>query len=194
MIFDITDDQSPKHGSIRIGSYNARSLFRNLKVKTLDGDLMYDSLPALAKCWQAVGEVKMTRDNQKKRKHNHAIKIVSPPKHKTGIEQRCINLPETRSLCGSIKIKGNVPDGVDVQLYDGKKCISQKHLPPPSSQWQQLSFDLAFDAAVKNGSIQIVTAGQGTLWLDEVTLTKRHTCEAMTGKQLAHNLHKCQNH
>lgn len=178
-IIDFTDDQRAHlSGKVGIGTWATQAVFRNLKVTSLDGKLLYEGLPqglttqSAAMFWSPVGSAKVYIDRVNPLNSNVSQRIATDSQG-GGVEQGklCVRAGETYE--GSMWVRGDAPKGLAVQLIgnDGQK-VSQ-WIKAPSSQWQEYEFSLKSDWSNADTKLRISVQGAGEIWLDQVSLMPR---------------------
>ena len=167
-LFDFTDDNGPQAGWLSVGARNVEAQFRNFKVATLDGKMLFEGLPTRARGWFAIGRGTVELDYKQPLDRICSLKVVSQV-GQTGIEQRHLALAKGAWRC-RMWVRGEAPDGLVVSLRDADKTIAEKTLSVPGCDWCGLPFDLTVDGAVADATLRILTSGQAAVWIDQVEL------------------------
>jgi hypothetical protein len=174
-LFAITDEDKTIRGRVSIGTRNGQAQFRNFKVSTLEGKMLFDGLPTRAQDWQAVGRGKVILDDKVSLNRKHSVKLVSNL-GRTGIEQGQLGLSKGLWRC-TLWIRGEASSELAVCLKDGGEILAEKTLPVLSSDWRGLPIDFNVDESVNDATLQIAAGGKAAVWIDKVEFTPdpRHT-------------------
>lgn len=164
-LFAFTDDD-PMSGLVSVGTRNGQARFRNIKVSTLDGKMLFQGLPTRAQEWQAVGRGKVALDDKRPLNRKHSVKVVSNVGH-TGIEQGHLALSKGLWRC-TLWIRGDASAGLVVCLKEAGETLVEKKLPVSSSDWRGVPIDFNVDKSVKDATLQIAAHGKATVWIDQV--------------------------
>ncbi len=176
-VIDFTDGANAHlTGCVGIGTWATQAVFRNLKVKSLNGELLYEGIPEnltrrnTAKFWQAYGPAEVYLDSKEPLNSQVCQKIVTGGEG-GGLQQKGLCIRERQSYEGSVWLKGDAPEGIIVRLLGDKEQQTEKSIGPPSSEWRRYSFTLKPKWSSDNASLCIGTKGKGRLWIDQVSLT-----------------------
>ena len=121
--------------------------FRNLKVTSLAGDVLFEGLPqalgqeSAALHWTKFGSGKcyVTAGNAA---NGRCSQRIVGDTGETGIEQRPIALRSGETYVGSLFARGTAPEGLVVRLQDGATTVASAALPAPGEQWKEYPFTL----------------------------------------------------
>jgi len=175
-IIDFIDNELAQvRGRVGIGTWATQAEFRNLKVTSLDGKLLYEGLPDLltrpsvAHHWELAGAGRAYLDPEKTLNSRFSQRLVSTG-GEVGLQQKplCLNAGETYR--GSLWARGQAEEGLSVRLLDGDRLLAQATLAKPTADWQERSFELRPAAAADNATIQVIARGPAEIWIDQVSL------------------------
>ncbi|MBN2270525.1 MAG: DUF1080 domain-containing protein [Sedimentisphaerales bacterium] len=175
-VIEFTDGQDAHlTGCVGIGTWATQAEFRNLKVKSLDGKILYEGLPDnlarrnTAKLWQPYGPAEIYLDRTDPLNARVSQRIVTGPQG-GGLTQQelCIRAGETYE--GSVWLKGDAPKGMFVRLTGDDQRQTEKAIKPPSSDWKEYRFSLKPKWSSDNASITVAANADGRVWIDQVSL------------------------
>ena len=176
LIIDYTDDQRGHlRGKVGIGTWATQAMFRNLKVKALDGSILYQGLPEIltrpnpARFWQSYGGAKVFTDRVNPLNSRVCQKIVTDSRG-GGLQQVGFCVKPRQTYEGSIWAKGDAAGGLEVQLVDEKGRQTTETLEAPSSNWREYFFALMPEWSSDNATLRIGTKGEGKVWIDQVSM------------------------
>jgi len=159
-------------GSVGIGTWATQAVFRNLKVKTLDGKILYEGIPEnLARCniatfWQAYGPAKVYLDRTDPLNTRVSQKIITGDQG-GGLLQQGLSIRAGETYEGSLWLKGEAPKGMVVSLIGDNALQTQKTIDAPSSDWRQYSFALKPKWSCQNASLAIAAKAKAEVWIDQ---------------------------
>lgn len=165
-------------GCVGIGTWATQAVFRNLKVKTLDGAILYEGIPEnltgrnTATFWQAYGPAKVYLDRTDPLNSRVCQKIVTGEQG-GGLQQQGLCIRAGESYEGSVWLKGDATEGIVVRLIGDAAQQTEKTLDAPSSDWRQYSFILKPKWSCNNATICIGAKAKGEVWIDQVSLMPR---------------------
>ncbi len=175
-VLDYTDRRSPNlKGRVGIGTWSTTAKFRNLKVTTLDGKILFTGLPAAlepkfdAKHWRLFGPGKAEVEVNDAF-NSHACVRIKNDGGTTGIEQDHFDLLAGETYVGSLWAQGSAPEGLTVRLARDGKTIAQQQLAPPDPDWSELSFTLRPQVSDANATFQVVVNGKANVRIDQVSM------------------------
>jgi alpha-N-arabinofuranosidase len=178
-VIDFTDGQDAHlAGCVGIGTWATQAVFRNIKVKSLDGKILYESIPDnlskqnTANFWQTYGQTEVYLDTKDPLNSRTCQKIITGSEG-GGLQQEnlCVHVGE--SYEGSVWLKGDLPDGVVVRLLGDNGRKTETTIGQPSSDWRQYSFILKPDWSCDNASFSIGAKAKSEVWIDQVSLMPR---------------------
>jgi len=169
-LFDVTDSTGPVAGALTLGCLNATVQLRDIKVVQLPDDrVLFNGVPSPARHWQVIGAADVVQDSNQPLNGKTCLRWSSRS-GEAGVAQEHFALHKGDRLSGSLWLRGQAAKGVSVRLLDGKHVLQAKTLPSPTADWQE--FPLAFDVneSVSDATLQVVTPGEATVWVDQVSL------------------------
>ncbi len=178
-VLDYTDAQSPHlAGQAGVGTWATQATFRNLKVASLDGKVLFEGLPpALERVFEAghwrvfgLGQASVERDNAFN--SNSCVRIRSSA-GETGLEQDefCIRAGETYE--GSLWACGPASGGLAVRLISDGQIVARQALGAVSADWRELKFELRPQVSDANAVLQVVVVAKAELAIDQVSMMPR---------------------
>jgi len=87
-----------------------------------------------------------------------------------GLDRQVFYLKKGDAWQGSLWLRGEAPEGMVVRLIAGEKIIAQQIIAAPISKWKEVKLILNPNATVDSAVLQIISRGQTTIWLDQVSL------------------------
>ncbi|MHC4743026.1 MAG: alpha-L-arabinofuranosidase C-terminal domain-containing protein [Planctomycetota bacterium] len=175
-IIDFTDGEDAHlSGSAGIGTWATQAEFRNFKVQSLDGEVLYEGLPEnftrrnTAKFWQICGHAEAYLDRTEPLNARVSQKIVTG-ENGGGLQQKGLCIRKGETYEGSVWLKGNVPYGMIARLNGDDRQETKKALKGPSSEWNEYEFTLKPKWSSDNASLCIAAKGAGEFWIDQVSL------------------------
>jgi len=179
LIIDYTDDRRAHlNGKVGIGTWSTQAEFRNLKVTSLDGRVLYKGLPEIlsrpnpARFWHAYGEAMVSLDRIDPLNSNACQKIATNAQG-GGIQQAGLHIKADNVYEGSIWVRGNAPKGLSVQLMDKNGRQAKDAIDPPSLTWREYPYSLTPGWACENVTLRIGIIGEGQVWIDQVSMMPR---------------------
>jgi alpha-N-arabinofuranosidase len=175
-VLEFTDERSPHlTGRVGVGTWATTAKFRNIKVASLDGKVLFDGLPAIpeqtfaARHWSAFGPGKASVETDKPLNSDACVRIAGQT-GETGLaqDQFCIRAGEAYE--GSLWACGSAPDGLVVRLLSGKQTTAEQKLGAPSDDWQELKFELRPKTSDPNAVLQVAVMGKADVALDQVSM------------------------
>jgi alpha-N-arabinofuranosidase len=175
-MLDFTDQTNPHlKGCVGLGTWNTKAKYRNIKVTSLDGKILFEGLPELKKekigtrFWQfyGKGQASLTEDNPL---NSNWCQIISSETNEAGLEQKPFYIRKGEVYNGSIWVRGEAPDGMAAKLLDGDKIIDKVELAAPKNNWSELKFTFKPRVDAKDAMLQVGVKGKGKIWLDQVSL------------------------
>lgn len=176
-IIDYTDDsQAHLSGKVGIGTWGTQAAFRNVKVTSLDGKVLYEGLPQnlttqnAATFWKQGGAAKVYLDHTDPLNSNTSQRIVLDSDGGGGLSQSgfCIRAGEVYE--GSIWARGRADEGLMIQLRSDAGKRATQELGTPSAQWQEFKFSLKPDWSCENAELRVGAQGTGEFWIDQVSM------------------------
>ncbi len=175
-IIEFTDGQNVHlAGCVGIGTWATEATFRNLKVKSLDGAILYEGIPDdltgrnTASFWQTYGRAEAYLDRTDPLNSRVCQKITTGNEG-GGLQQENLCIRAGESYEGSVWLKGEAPDGMVVRLLGDNGRQTEKAIGQPSSDWRQYNFSLKPDWSCENASLGIGAKTNSEVWIDQVSL------------------------
>jgi alpha-N-arabinofuranosidase len=175
-VLDFTDERSPHlKGAVGVGTWATMARFRNFKVTSLDGKVLFEGLPPVAeqgfgaRHWSTFGPGKATVTTSNPFNSNACVRVAGQS-GETGLKQDkfCIRAGETYE--GSLWARGSAPDGLVVRLLSGRQTIAEQKLGAPGENWQELKFELRPQTSDVNAVLQVAVAGKADVAIDQVSM------------------------
>lgn len=175
-LIDFTDDaKGHAAGRVGVGTWATRARFRNLKVTSLDGKVLFEGLPgdlaqpSPAKFWEAYGQGAVAMGGQDALNGDLCQRIASEG-GEAGIQQTPLCVRRGDACAGSLWVRGEAPGGLVIRLRDGDTTLAEQTLPAPTGEWQERAIRLEPKASAENATLQVGVRGKGAVWLDQVSL------------------------
>ncbi len=180
-VLDFTDSDNPHlTGRVGIGTWATTAQFRNLKVAGLDGQVLYAGIPEVipanlvARHWEPFGKAKfdLTKGNCL---NSNFCQYIESGSAIAGIRQSNLNIVKGERYCGSIWIRGQAQNGVNVIFSDDENTIYRVKLPAPSNKWNECKYQFSSDVTAQNASLSIQLQGKARVYIDQVSLVSSAT-------------------
>jgi alpha-N-arabinofuranosidase len=174
-VIDFTDSSAHLSGKVGIGTWSTLARFRNLKVTSLAGDVLFEGLPralgqeSVALHWTKFGSGKFYVTAGSAANSRCSQRIVGDT-GETGIEQRPFALRSGETYVGSLFARGTAPEGLVVRLHDGATTVASAALPAPGAQWKEYPFTLPVNITLPDARLQVVLPSRGDVLIDQVSL------------------------
>jgi alpha-N-arabinofuranosidase len=162
-------------GSVGIGTWATQAVFRNIKVKSLGGDILYEGIPDnltnqnTASFWQISGRTEAYLDTADPLNSRTCQKIITGNEG-GGLRQENLCIHSGESYEGSVWLKGGAPDGMVVRLLGDNQQQTETAIGQPSPDWRQYSFSLKPNWSCDNASFNIGAKTKSEVWIDQVSL------------------------
>jgi alpha-N-arabinofuranosidase len=182
-IIDYTaDPRAHRDGKVGIGTWATQAVFRNLKVTSPGGAVLYEGLPEslagqnAASFWQAYGDVQVRLDRTDSLNSQTCQKTTAGSPG-GGLQQAGLCLHAGETYEGSVWAKGSAAQGLAVQLVSdegqavpaGRQETAQT-LGVPSGRWAEYKFALTPAWSSTNATARLGTKGAGEVWIDQVSM------------------------
>ena len=175
-MLDYTDERSPHlSGQVGVSTWSTQARFRNFKVTTLDGKMLYEGLPSVgedkfgAKHWSIVGGGKASIESENPFNSDFCVQIDASA-GQTGLSQDRFNIRKNEVYAGSLWARGRA-SGLTVQLVNsGDSIIAEQKLAAPVSDWRELKFELRPKVSDANATFQVIVPAGGNVRLDQVSM------------------------
>ena len=174
-LLDFTDKAHPHlRGRVGVGTWRTSARFRNLKVTSLDGKVLFRGLPGGAAPaprpfgWIAYGKGEFRRGRDSPL-NGETCQLVAPVGGEAGIQQTPFCIRKGQAYHGSLWARGRARRLV-VRLLDGERKLADIALGVPAPNWRKFAFTLRPAASADNATLQVGVAGGGEVWIDQVSL------------------------
>ncbi len=175
-VLDFTDGpEGHLRGRVGVGTWQTQAEFRNLKVASLDGKVLYDGLPelltqpALARRWTSFGPAKVYLDTDRPLNSRYSQRLVADS-GESGLEQTPYAIRAGETYRGSLWARGEAAGGLDVALLDGDKPLAAAALSSVTADWKELPFELRPTASCENATLRITVQGKAEVSIDQVSM------------------------
>ena len=182
-LIDWTDgEKAVTKGRVGIGTWSTQARFRNLKVTSLDGDVLYSGLPDMAKSmgagenWETFGPGNVSQTQTNPLNSDWCVHVENQ-NGETGVEQVPFCIRKGERYSGSLWARGTAPDGLEVSLLDGEQIIAQQELPSPGSEWEEYEFAFATEDTAREATLRVTIKGKADCWLDQVSMMSESSRE-----------------
>lgn len=123
----------------------------------------------VARHWMRVGDADVSIDSDRPLNSEKSLKLVAAAAG-VGVAQNNFALRKGDVCRGSIWVRGDAPGGLVVRFVDGGTTLAEQAIPAPGSEWKEYPLELNPSAAAASATLQIITTGKATVWLDQVSL------------------------
>jgi len=175
-VIDFTDDERAHlSGKVGVGTWATQATFRNLKVQSPAGAVLYEGLPAnlssanAASFWQADGGAKAYIDRSGPLNSSTCQRIVTDARG-GGLQQAGFCVRAGEAYEGSLWVKGAMPQGLGVSLVNCAGEGAAQAIEAPSAQWREYKFVLQPRWSDSRAALRIDLKGAGEVWIDQVSL------------------------
>ena len=175
-VLDYTDSRSPNlKGRVGVGTWATTAKFRNLKVTSLDGTILFEGLPTLqeqnfdVKNWGIFGNGKAEIETKDPFNSNFCVRIKSD-ESQAGIEQANFSIKAGETYVGSLWACGSAAKAMSVRLINSDGEIANHKLNKLASSWSELKFSLKPQISDSNATFQIVVDGKADVVVDQVSM------------------------
>ena len=183
-LLDVTDDVGPYlEGQAGIGVLDGEAEFRDLRVTTLDGQVLFEGLPQprpqdlTPRHWQAVGSGTVRLENTEVFNSDRCLYLAAD-KGRAGIRQGGLEVTEGRTYRGSLWIRGGTARGMTVYLMDGSRVLADQTILPRSVRWNEYPLELRPNGSSSNATLEIGLDSGDQVWVDQVSLMSDATIQA----------------
>ena len=168
-LFDVKVEQpGTDAGQALVGTHSAAAEFRGIRVVGLDHVVLFDFLPSPARHWRAVGAGELSLDADQPMNSKLSLKVSGSGG--TGVAQDHLSVRRGDVLRGSLWVRGESVGGISVQLLNSGYVLAQNSFPSPTKAWVEYPLVLNPEEEAANATLQIVTRGTATIWIDQVSL------------------------
>ncbi|MBN1421705.1 MAG: DUF1080 domain-containing protein [Planctomycetes bacterium] len=173
-------DGTHRRGAVGLGTWATRARFRNVRIASLDGKVLFEGLPEIAKppaialAWSAWGEgASYSIDGEKpfNSKQSQRIDLDGGP---GGIAQDRIALVAGETYRGSLYIRAADFEGegaLRVQDPGGAEILRRSFASGEIGRdWRRVPIEFRSGVTASDATLILVFSGKGTLWIDQVTM------------------------
>ena len=183
LVIDYTDDERAHlSGKVGIGTWATQAAFRNLKVQSLDGKILYEGLPQglttqnAASYWQAFGGAKVYIDRTDPLNSSTCQRIAADAAG-GGLQQAGLCVRSGEVYEGSVWVRGNAEQGLVVSLVGDTGQGAMQAIEAPSSQWCEYKFSLKPNWSSHDAKLRVGLKGSGEVWIDQVSVMPKSWAE-----------------
>ena len=175
-------DKAVLKGRVGVGTWSTQARFRNLKVTTLDGDVVYEGVPDMAKSigagenWQTFGDGNVSQTQKNPLNSDWCIHVQND-RGETGVEQTPLCIRQGERYSGSLWARGKAAEGLEVSLLDGDQVLARRELPGPTGEWREYQFEFAPKNAAREATFRVAVRGDAECWLDQVSMMSESSRE-----------------
>jgi len=167
---DFTDEQHPHlSGRVGLGTWRTAAQFRNLKVTSLDGNILFEGLP----------EYKSFMTGNNAYVGEHSVEISPGKSEPRGIRQSGLALRKGKKYKGRVVLAGSAT--VDVSLVWGNAKNQRQTITINQLTEQYKKYPLQFTATTDSddASLEIVAQDQGNLRVGTASLMPADNIQGM---------------
>lgn len=183
-LIDFTDDERANmRGRVGVGTWSTQARFRNVKVVSLDKDVLFEgvpttkSRPTMGKHWEFFGEGEASIVSGDALNGRFCQRIVGHG-GETGIQQASICVRRFEEYVGSLWARGESAGALVVRLVDGDTRLAESQLDRPTSDWREYPFSLVAQGDTAHATIQVGLAGGGDICVDQISMMPKTWQEA----------------
>jgi alpha-N-arabinofuranosidase len=185
-VLDYTDTRSPNlEGRVGLGTWATTARFRNLKVTTLDGKVLFEGLPPsvenifAARHWTVLGSVGADIESDDPFNSNACVRLQSDG-GRGGLAQDRLRIQAGETYIGSLWARGSAPDGLLARLVHGNRTLAEQKLDAPGRNWTELTFQLRPQVSDANATLQVLVNGKADVAIDQISMMP-HSWKAQGG-------------
>ena len=168
-LFNVKVEAGTDNGQASVAVNGATAEFRGFRaIETVNHAVLFDQLPSPARHWKAMGPGDLSLDATQPANSSLSLKIQGAAG--SGVGQDHFAMKKGDVLRGSIWMRGDVAGGVSIRLMNSGFVLAQKSLPPPGPRWIELPLEFNPVENASDASLEIVTLGNATLWIDQLSL------------------------
>ena len=174
-LMDYIDRTPITKGAIGFLMTQTTGCFRNIKVTSLKGKILWSGIPeklmppSLAPDWKSFGEGSFQVTDQNPKNRFFCQFIAPAGSSEAGVMQTPFDLKSGEIYRGSVWARGNGKSRLMIRLRDGDRMLAEKNLGLLSVSWKEYNFTLFPNETVRNGSLQLGISG-GVAWIDQASL------------------------
>ena len=169
ILIDTKVEERPSRGRVALVVRNSQGQFRDLKVTTLEGRPLIDSLPTPSRHWLVIGNTDADLDRENPLNSMASLRLVTHSAD-AGVAQKHFSVHKGDTCRGSLWVRGEAADGLVVRLLDGVKTLAENSIAAPGKEWKEFPLELSPNADASDATLQILFRGKATVWIDQVSL------------------------
>jgi alpha-N-arabinofuranosidase len=173
-VLDYTDTRNPHlAGRVGVGTWATQAVFRNFKVTSLDGKVLFEGLPALeqtfeARHWSTFGGGAASVESRDPLNSNFCVRIAND-NGETGLQQNNVCIHKGETYEGSLWARGSC-NGLTVRLLSDRRTVAGQTLGAPGQDWRELKFELRPQVSDSNAVVQVAVSGKADVAIDQVSM------------------------
>ncbi|HEV58878.1 MAG TPA: DUF1080 domain-containing protein [Phycisphaerales bacterium] len=175
-VLDYTDTERPHlAGRVGLGTWQTTAQFRNIRVQSLDGRVLFEGLPEVtpirraAEFWEVFGEGSCDLIEQDPLNSNLCLEIASDGAE-AGVQQSPFKVRRDVRYTGSMWARGEAQGPLVVRLYHDDTVLAEKTLGTVQGAWKEYAFELTPRLSCDDATLQVALTGQGRVCIDQVSL------------------------
>jgi len=183
-VLDYTDEDRPHlAGRVGVGTWQTQAEFRNIQVRSLDGRILFEGLPAVkrlrrvAEFWESFGAGRSEVVEDDPLNSSQCMQVTGGGEE-TGIEQAPLKVRRGMCYRGSLWARGQAEGPLVVRLCSGSTVLAERELGAVRGGWKDYGFELRPEVSCDNAVLQIALRGQGRIWIDQVSLMGQDAVDA----------------
>ncbi len=183
LVLDFKDETNPHlSGMVGLGSWSTEVNFRNILVKSHDGDILFEGLPELPdeellpRHWGKFGESIVEPVNSGSLNSEYCVHFKKSS-GESGIFQENLSVEANEHYNGSVWIRGDSDDKVMVRLINDEKKLAENILTGFTSEWKEYPIHFLPLITTDNASIHLIVKSDGNLYLDQLSLMSEKSIE-----------------
>lgn len=173
---DFTDDEGVHlSGAAGVGTWATQARYRNLKVTSLEGKVLFEGVPETAvspmsaRHWTAYGPGKASMRSGNALNCSYYVRITAGDTE-TGLEQRNYCIKKGEKYEGSLWARGT--GSIAVRLVNGDTLIGEDSINKVQNcdKWSEYKFSIKAAGNADNGALRVGVEPGGDVWIDQVSL------------------------
>lgn len=175
-VLDYTDTRSANlKGRVGIGTWATLAKFRNFKVTTLDGTVLFEGLPSsikqtfAARHWTVLGSGDASIEAENPFNSDFCVRLKNEA-GESGLAQDALRVRAGETYVGSLWARGSAPNGLVARLVSGEQAIAERRLGTPGRDWSEMHFKLRPEVSDANATLQVVVDGKADVGIDQVSM------------------------
>ncbi len=177
LVIDYVDDGAgPRSGQVGVGTWSTQAQFRNLKVTSLDGKILYEGLPPLPRessdlvpTWRSFGKGQLSASSENALNGQRCRQITATG-DECGLFQGPLRILAGEVYRGSLWARGDLQGELSIKLVADDSIVGEQTVSALSSDWKEIPLEFAPTVSSDRASLRIVVKGVGDVWIDQVSL------------------------